>query len=124
MLFPVLLLSIAYLARALLAGSVPLAVFKVAIPVLLALVAIRMGAKILQVPLTTRLGYGWWNGRFRGWRGWPWCSGSAVCCGATEELDQITWKVGGTALSVRTIIEWLVDGGRGVAGDVVDFRGH
>ena len=48
-LFPIVLLACGYVARTLLIKWVPLAVFKVAIPVLVSLVVIRIGAKVLQV---------------------------------------------------------------------------
>ncbi|HNM41483.1 MAG TPA: mechanosensitive ion channel protein, partial [Giesbergeria sp.] len=48
-LFPLVLLGLGYVARALLQQWVPLAVWVVAIPVLMALVAIRIGVKVLQV---------------------------------------------------------------------------
>ena len=48
-LFPLVLLSLAYAARGLLAQRVPLAVFHIVIPAMVALVAIRIGVKVLQV---------------------------------------------------------------------------
>ena len=48
-LFPLLLLVLAYVASMFLLRVFPLAVFKVAIPVLLSLAVIRMGVKVLQV---------------------------------------------------------------------------
>ena len=48
-LFPLLLLFFAYSANVLLSRMFALAVFKVAIPVLLALALIRLGVKVLQV---------------------------------------------------------------------------
>ncbi len=105
-LFPALLLSLAYMAQALLARYAPLAVFKLAIPVLLALLVIRVGVKVLQVafhntPLVKLLE------RTISWFVWAamvlWVSGLLPLI--LDELDQIKWKVGGTSLSVRTLIE-------------------
>src|SRR3989344_6063556 len=48
-LFPLALLCLAYVARTVLLQWVPLAVFKVAVPVLVSLVVIRIGVKVLQV---------------------------------------------------------------------------
>ena len=105
-LFPALLLCLAYLAQALLARFMPLAVFQLAIPVLLALLVIRVGVKVLQVafnntPMVKLLE------RTISWFVWAamvlWVSGLLPLI--LEELDQITWKVGGTTLSVRTMIE-------------------
>jgi len=105
-LFPALLLSLAYLAQALLARFTPLAVFKLAIPVLLALVVIRVGVKVLQVafkntPVVRLLE------RTISWFVWAamvlWVSGLLPLI--LDELEQIKWTVGGTSLSVRTLIE-------------------
>ncbi len=105
-LFPLLLLCLAYLARALMARWVALAVFKIAIPVLIALVAIRLGVKVLQAafsetPLVRLLE------RSISWVAWLamvlWVSGLLPVI--LEELDQISWKVGGTNLSMRTMLE-------------------
>jgi len=51
-LFPLLLLTLAFVARGVLSQHVPMAVFKVAIPVLVSLVVIRLGVKVLQVAFT------------------------------------------------------------------------
>ncbi len=104
--FPLLLLCLAYLARALLLRWLPLAVFKIAIPVLISLVVIRLGVKVLQVafketPLVLLLE------RSISWVAWLavvlWVSG--LLPAILEELDQIAWKVGGSTLSVRTLLE-------------------
>ncbi len=105
-LFPLLLLLLAYVVQGLLARVLPLAVFKVAIPVLLALAVIRMGVKVLQVtfkdaPLVRALE------RTISWVAWGamvlWLSGLLPVI--LEELDDIQWKVGNTTLSVRTMLE-------------------
>ena len=105
-LFPLLLLCLAYAARALLILWFPLAVFKLAIPVLISLLVIRFGVKVLQAAFQdTRLVRV--LERSISWLAWLamvlWVSGLLPLI--LEELDQITWKVGGTALSVRTMIE-------------------
>ncbi len=105
-LFPLLLLCLAYAARTLLASQIPLAVFKIAIPVLIALLVIRLGVKVLQAAFSeTRL--------IRllehsiSWAAWGamvlWVSGLLPVI--LEELDQIIWKVGGSSLSARTLLE-------------------
>ncbi len=110
--FPLLLLCTAYVARALLLNWMPLAVFKIAIPVLLSLVAIRLGVKVLQAafgntPVVKTLE------RTISWVAWIavvlWVSGLLPV--VLEELDQIHWKVGGTSLSVRTLIEGTLTAG-------------
>ena len=111
-LFPLLLLSFAYAAQALLARVMPLALFKVAIPVLLSLAAIRLGVKVLQVafkdaPLVRALE------RTISWLAWIamvlWVSGLLPVI--LDELDDIKWKVGNSTLSVRTMIEGALTAG-------------
>ncbi len=111
-LFPTLLLLLAYLARALMVRWVTLAVFKIAIPVLIALLVIRLGVKVLQAafqqtPLVRLLE------RSISWLAWLamvlWVSGLLPVI--LEELDQITWKLGGTSMSVRTLIEGVLTAG-------------
>ena len=108
-LFPVLLLSFAYIAQALLMRAFPVAVFKVAVPVLLALAVIRLIVKVLQVafkdaPVVRALE------RTFSWLAWLalvlWVSGLLPV--VLEELDDIKWKVGSTTLSVRTMLEGVL----------------
>lgn len=111
-LFPSLWLCLAYAARTLLAYNMPLALFKLAIPVLLALLVIRLGVKVLQAAFnntpTIRL-----LERSISWVAWLamvlWVSGLLPL--VMEELDQISWKVGGANLSVRKIIEGTLTAG-------------
>ncbi len=90
----------------------PLAVFKVAVPVLLALAVIRLGVKVLQVafkeaPFVRALE------RTISWLAWLamvlWVSGLLPLI--LEELDNIKWKVGNSTLSVRTMLEGAVTAG-------------
>ena len=111
-LFPLVLLSLAYVARGLLGQWVALAVFQIAIPVLVSLAMIRLGVKVLQAafkdsPVVRMLE------RTISWAAWIamvlWVSGLLPVL--LEELDQITWKVGGVKLSVRNIIEGALTAG-------------
>ena len=111
-LFPLLLLTFAYAAQTLLARLFPVAVFKVAVPVLLALAVIRLGVKVLQVafkeaPFVRALE------RTISWLAWLamvlWVSGLLPVI--LEELDDIKWKVGNSTLSVRTMLEGAVTAG-------------
>ena len=108
-LFPLVLLSLAYIARTLLHHWVALAAFKIAIPVLVALVVIRIGVKVLQVaypdaawvrPIERSISWMAWLGMVL------WVTGLLPL--VLDELDQIHWRVGGATLSVRTIIEGAV----------------
>ncbi len=111
-LFPLVLLSLAYAAKGLLGQRIPLAFFQVAIPVLVSLAVIRLGVKVLQAAFTqspvVRV-----LERTISWVAWIamvlWVSGLLPVL--LEELDQITWKVGGAKLSVRNIIEGALTAG-------------
>ena len=105
-LFPLLLLFLAYTAKVFLARVLPIAVFKVAVPALLALAAIRVIVKVLQVafknaPVVRALE------RTFSWAAWLalvlWVSGLLPV--VLQELDDIKWKVGSSTMSVRTMLE-------------------
>jgi len=111
-LFPMLLLLLAYAARSLLVRWLPLTLFKIAIPVLLSLLVIRLGVKVLQAafsetPLVRLLE------RSISWLAWLamvlWVSGLLPII--LEELDQITFTVGSSHLSVRNMIEGTLTAG-------------
>jgi len=111
-LFPLLLLSFAYIAQALLGRFFALALFKVAIPVLLALAVIRLSVKVLQVafknaPVVRALE------RTFSWLAWAlmvlWISGLLPII--LDELDGIKWKVGGSMLSVRALLQGTLTAG-------------
>jgi small-conductance mechanosensitive channel len=112
-LFPLLLLSLAYAVHALLlALQFPQALFKVAIPVLLALVVIRLSVKVLQVafkdaPMVRVLE------RTVSWLAWAlmvlWVSGLLPII--LDELDQIKWKVGASTVSVRAMLQGALAAG-------------
>ena len=111
-LFPLLLLCLGSVARTVLEHYVSVVVFKVAIPVLVSLVVIRVGVKVLQVAFTESP----WARALEqtiSWLAWLgmvlWVSGLLPVI--LNELDQITWKIGGTALSVRNLIEGLLTAG-------------
>lgn len=105
-LFPLLLLCLTYVAQVFVVRWIPLAVFKIALPILISLLVIRLGVKVLQValpdtPLVRLLE------RTISWVAWAaaalWLSGLLPLI--LEELDQITWRVGSATLSIRTLIE-------------------
>jgi small-conductance mechanosensitive channel len=108
-LFPLVLLCLGAVARMALDSVMPVAVLKLALPVLVSLVAIRVGVKVLQVTLTEAP----WVRALEhtiSWVAWLavvlWVSGLLPV--VLNELDQITWKIGGSRLSVRNLIEGLV----------------
>lgn len=105
-LFPLMLLCLGSGARMVLDSLMTVAVLKVAVPVLVSLVVIRVGVKVLQAAFTqapwVRL-----LEQTLSWLAWIavvlWVSGLLPVI--LNELDQITWKVGTSTLSVRTLIE-------------------
>ncbi len=105
-LFPLALLGLGYLARALLQQWVPLAVWVVAVPVLMALAVIRIGAKVLKVAFPQAP---WVRSMERSisWMAWLamvlWVTGLLPV--VLQEMEQITWKMGGSTVSLRSIIE-------------------
>ncbi len=111
-LFPLLLLALAYVARTILSGHVTLAIFKVAIPVLVSLVVIRVGVKVLQAAFAQAP---WVRVMERtiSWAAWGamvlWVSGLLPL--VLAEMDQITWKIGASAVSLRTLIEGALTAG-------------
>ena len=111
-LFPLLLLVLGHIARALLLKFVPLAVFKVAIPVLVSLVVIRLGVKVLQVAFTSAP---WVRALERtiSWVAWGamvlWVSGLLPV--VLGELDAVHWTVGASTLSLRTLLEGALTAG-------------
>lgn len=111
-LFPLVLLCLGYLARTLLLQYVPVAVFRIAIPVLVSLVVIRIGVKVLQVaypraqwvrPMERSISWMAWLGMVL------WVTGLLPL--VLDELGKITWKVGSSTLSVRTLIEGTLTAG-------------
>ncbi len=107
--FPLVLLLLAYVARTVILKFLPLAAFKIAIPVLVSLVVIRVGVKVLQAAFTTAP---WVRALERtiSWVAWVvmvlWVSGLLPV--VLSEMEDITWKIGSTTLSLRTLIEGIV----------------
>ena len=108
-LFPLLLFVLAQISRTLLVQVMPVAVFKVAVPVLLSLLVIRIIVKVLQAafknaPLVRSLE------RTFSWLAWlfmvVWVSGLLPV--VLEELDSIKWKIGSSTVSVRNMLEGAV----------------
>lgn len=111
--FPLLLLCLAFAGRAvLLVTALPITVFTLAMPVLVALAVIRLGVKVLQVafknaPLVRALE------RTISWLVWLalvlWLSGLLPLILA--ELETIKWRVGTSSMSLRTLIEGTLTAG-------------
>ncbi len=108
-LFPGLALLLALLARWLLAAWLPIAMFNVLVPVLVSLAVIRLTVRVLQVSFpqshVMRV-----VERSVSWIAWlamvMWITG--VLPLLLQELDAITWKLGGAQVSVRSMLEGLI----------------
>jgi small-conductance mechanosensitive channel len=107
--FPVLALLLVLFARWALKTWVPLAVFKVAVPVLLSLAVIRLTVRVLHVSfpdsklvrvVERSLSWVVWLGVVL------WITGLLPLL--LQELDTIQWKIGSTQISVRNILEGAV----------------
>ncbi len=111
-LFPLTLLALAYAGRALVALWLPQAVLKLAIPALVALAVIRTGAKVLQAAFPESV---WVRPieRTLSWAGWLgmvlWVTGLLPLL--LQDLEDITWKVGSSTMSVRTLLEGTLTAG-------------
>ena len=105
-LFPLLALALALLARLLLRGHLPVAVFKLAVPVLTSLALIRVTVRVLHVafpnsPLMRALE------RSLSWAVWIgavlWTTGLLTV--VLAEADALSWRIGGSPVSLRSLIE-------------------
>ena len=104
--FPLLALGLALLARWLLAAWVPLALFRLAVPVLLSLAIIRTVVRVLRVAFpSSRLVRV--LERTLSWFVWValvlWLTGLLPF--VLAELEAVNWKVGGADVSLRSLIE-------------------
>lgn len=105
-LFPVLALVFALLARWGLRGQVPIAVFQIAVPVLISLAVIRVSVRVLHAAfpnsalvraLERTLSWGVWIAAVL------WTTGLLPVMLA--EADAISWKIGGAPVSLRSLVE-------------------
>ena len=108
-LFPVVALLLALLARWALSAQLQLAVFKLVVPVLLSLVVIRVTVRVLHsaFPSSALMRV---VERSVSWLAWIgvvlWITGVAPLL--LRELDAISWKIGSTNVSVRNLMEGVV----------------
>lgn len=111
-LFPLSLLGLTYVARALLLQWWPVATFNLAIPILSSLLLVRTGAQVLraafvQAPWVLAIE------RTISWLAWGtmvlWVTGLLPLL--LRDLEDITWKVGSSSMSVRTLLEGLLTAG-------------
>ncbi len=111
-LFPVLALALAFGASIALANSVKIAVFKLAIPILLSLLVIRLTVRVLGVTFPNAA---WMRliERSVSWIAWLavvlWVTG--VLPLVLDAMDEITWKMGAAQVSLRNVIEGVLTAG-------------
>ena len=108
-LFPVLALALAFAAKLALAFVVKSAVFKLAVPMLISLVVIRLSVRVLGATFPKAL----WVGiieRSMSWLAWIavvlWITG--VLPVMMDAMDDVHWKIGATQVSLRNIVEGSV----------------
>ena len=110
-LFPALALLLALLARWVLTDMLPIAMFKLAVPILISLAAIRLTVRVLRLSFPNSNLVRVFE-RSVSWLAWIavvlWITG--VLPPILNELDDIKWKIGATQISVRNIIEGSVSG--------------
>ena len=112
-LFPALWLGLVWMARAFcLHQHLPLAVFKVAVPILLSLLVIRLTVRVMRVAFPK-------SGLVRAvektvsWLAWGgvvlWITG--VLPSFVDALDDVHWKMGSGTMSLATILEGVIVAG-------------
>ncbi len=112
-LFPALWLGLVWLARAFcLRQHLPLAVFKVVVPILLSLLVIRLTVRVMRVAFPT-------SGVVRAvektvsWLAWGgvvlWITG--VLPSVIDALDEVHWKMGSSTMSLATVLEGIIVAG-------------
>lgn len=111
-LFPLLLLALAWAARWALAPWLTPALFRIAIPVLLSLLVIRFGVQVLHAAFPASASVRLVE-RLLSWMAWGavvlWLTGALPVLVA--ELDALRWKTGGAEVSVWSVIEGVFTAG-------------
>jgi small-conductance mechanosensitive channel len=110
--FPVLALAFAYGAKLALAGTLKPAVFKVAIPILISLVVIRISVRVLGVTFPNAR----WVRTIE--RSISWLAWIAVALWVTgllplmmDAMDDVKWKIGAGHISLRNVVEGSLTAG-------------
>ena len=106
LLFPLLALALAVLARSLLKGHLPIAVFKLAVPLLLSLAVIRAVSRVLRAAFPASQLVKVFE-RTVSWGVWAvmvlWITD--LLAPVLAEMEAISWKIGGTPVSLRSLVE-------------------
>ena len=111
-LFPLVALLLTLGAKLLLANVVKAAVFKLAVPILISLLLIRLTVRVLTVTYPDSHGVRIVERSFS-WVAWLavvlWVTG--VLPWLLEAMDEVQWKMGSHQLSLRNIVEGVVTAG-------------
>jgi small-conductance mechanosensitive channel len=111
-LFPVLALCTAYLTQALLVGTLKAAVFKVAIPILLSLLVIRLSSRVLSASFPSSRSVQLLE-RTLSWLAWIavvlWLTGILPL--VLQAMEEVSWKMGPSRINLRTLLEGLLTAG-------------
>jgi small-conductance mechanosensitive channel len=111
-LFPVLALAFAYSAKLATAGMLQPAVFRLAIPILMSLVVIRLSVRVLSATFPES---GWMRliERTISWLAWfaviLWVTGALPL--VLDAMDDVSWKVGNARISLRNVVEGTITAG-------------
>ena len=111
-LFPVLALAFAYAAKLATAGTLQPAVFKLAIPILLSLVVIRLSVRVLSATFPQS---GWVRAieKTISWLAWfavvLWVTGALPL--VLDAMDEVSWKVGSARITLRNLVEGTITAG-------------
>jgi small-conductance mechanosensitive channel len=111
-LFPVLALALAFAARLMVHSTAHAAVFRLAVPMLVSLVVIRLSVRVLGVTFPAAR---WVRilERSISWLAWIavvlWVTG--VLPVVLDAMDDITWKVGTGHMSLRNVVEGTLTSG-------------
>jgi len=111
-LFPVLALALAFAAKLVLKATTTAAVFKLAVPMLISLVVIRLSVRVLGVTFPQAR---WVRilERSISWLAWIavvlWVTG--VLPIVLDAMDDVSWKVGASRMSLRNVVEGSLTAG-------------
>lgn len=110
--FPVLALALAYGAKLALAGAIKPAVFRLAIPILISLVVIRISVRVLGVTFPN-LRWVRVIERSISWLAWIavalWVTG--VLPLMMDAMSEVQWKIGAGHISLRNVVEGSLTAG-------------
>ncbi len=112
LLFPLLALGLAFAANLALAGLVRPALFKLALPILLSLVVIRLAVRVMSASFPGSSVVGTVE-RSVSWLAWIavvlWVTGALPLL--LDAMEDVSWTVGGKPLSLRTLVEGTLTAG-------------